>query len=327
MDTRATLDAIDDDIFQERTPAAREKLATLGSLDDHPAEVRARAEVLRLRAAAISGDAYDRIAIDGRRALVWAPEGTPRALLLAEIAYALTAKRCAALARETADLANQTAPRSSIGPSIHGWIGLRFDDRAGARAAYEEASSRKSFWTRAARNMLATLLSRDRQEEAVTVITESPAPTAALLVELARIENERKNFSAARDALVKARAVDPDVSFGFQAEYNHAMRRRRAGVSRRPGSLPSRRFQLEILRRASSWHTAPTQTTPIALSSKSGSPLTRAIRRRRTRDEGMRARSSPGTALRWAIAPASTRSSPRSGTSHALATRSCRSAP
>ena len=146
MDTREALDAIDDDLVSERTTAAGEKLTAIGALDALPSEDRARAEVLRLRISAMSGGSFDRIAIDARRALKWAPEGMPHALLHAEVAYALTAKRCKVLAAAAAERAISSASSSSVGYSVHGWIGLRFDDRAGARAAYEEAAKREDPW-------------------------------------------------------------------------------------------------------------------------------------------------------------------------------------
>lgn len=141
VDLPAVIAAIEDDLDHERYRAA---IARAGALDLDALDGDGWETVvhLALRCRVYAGGAADQIAVDARRALARAGGGEPRAQLHAQIAYALTAKRCERLALVDAEAAEAAAPASSLGPAVRGWIAMHFDRRDDAELAYREATAR-----------------------------------------------------------------------------------------------------------------------------------------------------------------------------------------
>ncbi len=140
-DLPAVIAAVEDDLDHERYRAAIARTAAidLDAIFDPGWEAIAH---LALRCRVYAGEACDRIVVEARRALTRAAGGEARAQLHAQIAYALTAKRCERLALVDADATEVASPDSSLAPAVRGWIAMHFDRRDDAEAAYLEATRR-----------------------------------------------------------------------------------------------------------------------------------------------------------------------------------------
>ncbi len=93
-----------------------------------------------LRCRFYGGEPADKIIIAARQVLDRARPGRGRALLHAEIAYALITKRVPGLAAREADAAVAAWPEGSLGIGVRGWLAMQFDRRDDARDAYRAAT-------------------------------------------------------------------------------------------------------------------------------------------------------------------------------------------
>ncbi len=140
-DVRAAIALVEADLDHERYKSAIARTHEI-DLDSLAAKDWETVVPIALRCRIYSGEAVDRVIVDGKRWLPRAESGEGRAQVHAQIAYGLTAKRCRALATTHAEACEREAPASSLGPSVRGWIATAFDDRDAALAAYHEASSK-----------------------------------------------------------------------------------------------------------------------------------------------------------------------------------------
>ena len=128
--------AFDADFAAERFRAAAARGADL-ALDAVPEALIATA----LRCRLLAGAPIDRVIIAARAALRHVTAPTARALLHAELAYALARKRTPILAATEADAATAAWPASSLGPAAHGHVALAFDRRDDALAQFTAATA------------------------------------------------------------------------------------------------------------------------------------------------------------------------------------------
>lgn len=201
------LDRVEADLYAERYSAAREAIAKL-AIDELRGPAFARAAVLRARCDALHGEALDLVVMDARRALARVELDDERALLRAEIAYALVAKRCEPLARREAEAIEALSPASSLGPAVHAWIDLRNDRRPDALAHYERAEQLADAWrgTFGVARVAYVLGDLERCEAALARVEgrrETEARRLRLLADVARVRGRWERVLELLDAIAE----------------------------------------------------------------------------------------------------------------------------
>jgi tetratricopeptide (TPR) repeat protein len=208
LDLETLIAAVEADLDGERYQAAIARIAGV-VLDDLPASAWERLVATALRCRIYGGEPIDRVIVDARRLLPRARPGKPRAMIHAEIAFGLATKRVERLARAAAADVDDEWPEGSLGPAIEGWIGLQFDRRDDAVAAYQRATERLEphrGWMGLARVRYVTG-DFDGALAALAQVGDQPRTRAGALrmrADIARIRGEWPSFLERVEAILAA---------------------------------------------------------------------------------------------------------------------------